>query len=185
MYWIQKASTICASAGPKNLNQYPYFCPLEYTDIIYDYRVAGCTGFLCMEPKYDLCTEATWCITSVDIVWIVFTLAAEIYVKVSIITWAQANASWWGDKKSNWNTASKYSLPVVFVFSISKLFPPDELEHKYYIGCSSDKCEKVVHNALMTLVCFPFDLVDAYNLGDKAAAEPGATRRKRSFLTWW
>ena len=85
LYWIKKASTICASAGPKNLNQYAYFCPLEYTDIIYAYRVAECTGFLCMEPKYDLCTEAKWCITWVDIVWIVFTLAAEIYVRRSMM----------------------------------------------------------------------------------------------------
>jgi len=35
---------------------------------------------------------------------------------------------------------------------------------------------KVAHNAVMTLVCFPFDLADARNLHKKAVAHPVPTR---------
>ena len=34
------------------------------------------------------------------------------------------------------------------------------------------RCEKVVHNAVMTLVCFPFDLLETCSLHVKAKEEP-------------
>ena len=65
-----------------------------------------------------------------------------------------------------------FSLPVSVGTSIGKLYPPST----GYIGCSSARCVKVAHNAVMTLVCFPFDLVDARNLHKKALDDPVPTR---------
>jgi hypothetical protein len=67
---------------------------------------------------------------------------------------------------------SMLSFPVSVGTSIGKLYPPST----GYIGCSSVRCVKVVHNAVMTLVCFPFDLTDAVNLHRKAQADPVRTR---------
>ncbi len=63
------------------------------------------------------------------------------------------------------------SFPVSVGTSIGKLFPPST----GYM-CSSARCVKVAHNAVMTLVCFPFDLVDARNLKKKAWESPAPTR---------
>jgi hypothetical protein len=69
---------------------------------------------------------------------------------------------------------------VVFVIigcTMGKLFPPS----LQYIGCSSSQCQKVVHNAILTLVCFPFDLVEAYCLLEKVYESPLPTRRTACF----
>jgi hypothetical protein len=74
---------------------------------------------------------------------------------------------------ARWLTwASLLSFPVSVGGSIGKLYPPTI----GYIGCSSSRCEKVVHNAVMSLVCVPFDLVDAFYLHKKAHREPIPTR---------
>ena len=76
------------------------------------------------------------------------------------------NYSWW------LVLASRLSFPVSVGGSIGKWYPPTI----GYIGCSSVRCEKVVHNAVMSLVCVPFDLVDAFYLHKKAHREPIPTR---------
>jgi hypothetical protein len=63
------------------------------------------------------------------------------------------------------------SFPASVGTSIGKLYPSST----GYIGCSSARCVKVAHNAVMTLVCFPFDLVDARNLHKKALDDPAPT----------
>lgn len=52
-------------------------------------------------------------------------------------------------------------------FSVGKLFPPDD----GYINCSSVRCLKVVHNAVLTLACFPFDWIDAIIIEKKVMVE--------------
>jgi hypothetical protein len=64
------------------------------------------------------------------------------------------------------------SFPVSVGGSIGNWYPPTI----GYIGCSSVRCEKVVHNAVMSLVCMPFHLVDAFYLHKKAQREPIPTR---------
>jgi hypothetical protein len=73
---------------------------------------------------------------------------------------------------SGFQTNFYFSFPVSAGTSIGKLFPP----WRAYIDCSSARCVKVTHNAVMTLVCFPFDLLDARNLHRKAEDDPAPTR---------
>ena len=80
-----------------------------------------------------------------------------------------------------------FSSPVSDSTCIGKLFPPST----GYIGCSSARSVKVVHNAVMTLVCFPFDLADARNLHKKVEDDPVPTRLNlcakitlKSYLAW-
>jgi hypothetical protein len=93
-----------------------------------------------------------------------------------------------------WVFATACYLPINVGCSIGKLFPPrfpiqkqsgsdsskyasgEYFDYIGYPGCSSIRCEKVVHNAVMTLVCVPFDLVELYNLHHIADETPISSR---------
>jgi hypothetical protein len=84
-----------------------------------------------------------------------------------------------------WCFTTFVSFPITTGCSIGKLFPPrfpsgglgGSGENIGYPGCSSVRCEKLVHNAVMTLACVPFDLMDSFNLHHQALETPISTRR--------
>ena len=61
---------------------------------------------------------------------------------------------------------------IIVAFAIAKLFPPKPLGY----FCSTDRCSKVVHNAVMTLASVPFDLWEAVMLDDAAKKNPIPSR---------
>jgi hypothetical protein len=115
-----------------------------------DYR----TSSLCRAP---------WSITWVDILWTVFALVCEVWVAGSIL------CAYNGDDFGGAVCGVCFILfPVSAGCTLGKLFPPSN----GYIGCSSLQCEKAVHNAVMTLECFPFDLIETCSFHVKAKEEP-------------
>lgn len=80
-----------------------------------------------------------------------------------------------------WGKPYKFLLWSIFCFvasvgcSVGKLFPPDN----YF--CSNDRCVKVVHNAVMTFVYYPFDSRNAYMLFLKAMIDPMPSRVELCF----
>jgi hypothetical protein len=91
----------------------------------------------------------------VDILWTVFALVCEVWVAGSIL------CAYNGDDFGGAVCGVCFILfPVSAGCTLGKLFPPSN----GYIGCSSLQCEKAVHNAVMTLVSFPFDFTEAIAL---------------------
>ncbi len=128
-----------------------------------------------------------------DIAFTVFAIASGLYTVLSFLYWtykqystfnpgadgkcticARTQETHFSDKKycaSGDMTRITSWVMINFLasvsFSVGKLFPPDG----GYINCSSVRCLKVVHNAVLTLACFPFEWIDAIIIEKKVMVE--------------
>jgi len=117
-------------------------------------------------------TDSPFTITWVDIVFVVLTVGCELYGYYEIRRFIKAS----GIRDIHGNDVSAQSIKlstvatgINVVCQIVKLYPPP-----YF--CTTSSCSKVVHNSVMTLVCFVGDILECSLLGTKALQDPVPSR---------
>ncbi len=121
------------------------------------------------------------CFNGVDIATVVLTIVFQLHTYIQLDRWTnnlrdddnENKYIRWMMRMINPGLFVVFNNWFIVAFAVGKLFPPKPLGY----FCSTDRCSKVVHNAVMTLASFPFDLWEVVMLDDAAKKAPIPSRR--------